>query len=144
MTDIVSSEKRSEMMSGIRSKDTQPELQVRRYLHAKGIRFRLHDPKLPGKPDIVMPRWRTVIFVHGCFWHWHDCRYFKLPKSRTLFWEEKLAGNKRRDSQNRIRLEEMGWRVIVVYECALKDSPKDTLENLVQELRRNATAALCI
>lgn len=144
MTDSVSAEKRSEMMSKVRSKNTRPELQVRRYLHSKGIRFRLHDPKLPGKPDIVMPRWRTVIFVHSCFWHWHGCRYFRLPKSRTPFWEEKLAGNKQRDSQNRIRLEEMGWRVIVVYECALRDSPKDTLDNLVQELRRKAIAAPCI
>lgn len=144
MTDIVSAEKRSEMMSGIRSKDTRPELQVRQYLHSRGFRFRLHDPKLPGKPDIVMSKRGTVIFVHGCFWHWHDCRYFKLPMSRTPFWREKLAGNKQRDSQNRMKLEEMGWRVIVVYECALRDSPAATLANLVLELRGETVKAFNI
>jgi DNA mismatch endonuclease (patch repair protein) len=135
MIDIVSSEKRSQMMSGIRGKNTQPELRVRHYLHAQGFRFRIHDRMLPGKPDLVLRKWKTVVFVHGCFWHAHDCRYFKLPKTRAEFWSEKLAGNKVRDEANSRRLEALGWRVLVVYECALRDSPDEALALLAASLR---------
>ncbi len=118
-------------MSGIRGKDTKPELLVRRYLHGQGFRFRLHDKRLPGKPDLVLPKWKTVVFVHGCFWHWHDCRYFKLPGTRTEFWREKLAGNRARDKAVRQKLEALGWHVIVVHECELRDAAEVTLARLV-------------
>lgn len=123
-------------MSGIRGKDTKPELQVRRFLHAQGFRFRLHDKRLPGKPDLVLPKWKTVVLVHGCFWHMHDCRYFKLPGTRTEFWRVKLATNKVRDEATRERLEALGWRVIVVHECELRDAPQLTLTLLSSMLRR--------
>ncbi len=125
-------------MSGIRGKDTRPELLVRRFLHAQGFRFRLHDKRLPGKPDLVLPKWKTVVFVHGCFWHMHDCRYFKLPGTRTEFWREKLAGNRRRDEATRQQLEALGWRVLVVHECALRDSPQAALDVLATSLREAA------
>lgn len=138
MTDVVSAKKRSQMMSGIRGKDTQPELLVRRYLHAQGFRFRLHAKNLPGKPDIVLPKWNAAVFVHGCFWHWHDCRYFKLPQTRTEFWREKLAGNKARDEMNSCRLEALGWRVFVVYECALRNATDEALAGLAASLRSDS------
>lgn len=138
MTDVVDAATRSRMMSGIRGKDTRPELQVRRFLHAQGFRFRLHDKRLPGKPDLVLPKWKTVVFVHGCFWHMHDCRYFKLPGTRTEFWREKLAGNRARDEATRQQLEALGWRVLVVHECALRDSPQAALDVLATSLREAA------
>ncbi|RKS12239.1 T/G mismatch-specific endonuclease [Pseudomonas sp. WPR_5_2] len=134
MTDVVSSEKRSQMMSGIRSKDTKPEMQVRRYLHAQGFRFRLHDKSLPGKPDLVLPKWKAAILVHGCFWHWHECRYFKLPQTNTEFWREKLAANKRRDEASCIQLGALGWRVFIVYECALREDAEKSLKSLAASI----------
>lgn len=122
-------------MSGIRDKDTKPELIVRKFLHGKGFRYRLHDRKLPGTPDLVLPRWQAVVFIHGCFWHWHDCRYFKLPQTRTSFWRAKLSANKKRDEINNFRLEELGWRVLVVHECDLRDSPNETLAKLANAIR---------
>lgn len=120
MTDIVSPEKRSEMMSGIRGKNTKPEIIVRRLLHRLGYRFRLHRQDLPGKPDIVMPKWRTVIFVNGCYWHGHeDCHLFRPPKSRTEFWTSKIASNQTRDELSQTRLQDAGWKVLVIWECAL-------------------------
>lgn len=130
MTDVVDAATRSRMMSGIRSRDTKPELEVRRFLHAHGFRFRLHDNRLPGKPDLVLAKWKTVVFVHGCFWHMHTCRYFKLPKTRTDFWRSKLESNRLRDESNLHQLEAMGWRVLVIYECALRDKPREALEAL--------------
>lgn len=118
MTDIVSKEKRSEMMSGIRAKDTKPEKLVRSALHRAGFRFRLHDKRLPGRPDIVLPRYKTVIFVHGCFWHRHPgCKYAATPKTRTEFWQKKFEDNVHRDAEVRAALEADGWRVVVVWEC---------------------------
>ena len=108
-------------MSGIRSKNTRPELVVRSFLHRKGFRFRLHRKDLPGTPDLVLPKYRTVIFVHGCFWHGHDCRYFRLPKTRTDFWDEKISGNRARDAKNRELLLHSGWNVLEVYECEIRD-----------------------
>jgi DNA mismatch endonuclease (patch repair protein) len=122
-------------MSGIRAKNTKPELTVRKYLHAAGLRFRLHERRLPGTPDIVLPRWRAVVFVHGCFWHWHGCRYSKMPSTRTAFWQEKLLGNKARDEKNAALLEGCGWRVFVVYECQLRDDAVTVLEQLAASIR---------
>ncbi|SOC89897.1 T/G mismatch-specific endonuclease [Ensifer adhaerens] len=108
------------MMSGIRGTNTRPELQVRKALHAAGFRYRLHERKLPGKPDLVLPKYRAVIFVHGCFWHGHGCHLFRMPSSNSVFWQEKIAGNVARDKVAVDRLRESGWRVATVWECALK------------------------
>lgn len=114
---------RSRNMAAIRGKNTAPELAVRGILHAMGLRFRLHRKDLPGRPDIVLQRHRTVVFVHGCFWHRHEgCRYTTTPKTRLAFWQAKFDANVARDHRNRIALEEMGWRVLVVWECELRDA----------------------
>ena len=120
MADIVSPEKRSLMMAGIRGKNTKPELAVRSGLHALGFRYRLHCASLPGKPDLVFPGRKAVIFVHGCFWHGHDCHLFSMPKTRTEFWRHKISRNCLNDAKHRSSLELMGWRVFVVWECSLK------------------------
>ncbi len=122
MADIVSAEVRSRMMSGIRGKNTKPEIQLRKLLHAKGFRFRLHA-KLPGRPDLVLPKWNAVVLVHGCFWHRHECQIFKWPKSRQDFWRDKLNGNADRDIRNIDALLQAGWRVGVVWECTMRDDP---------------------
>lgn len=123
-------------MSGIRGKNTKPELVLRKALHAAGFRYRLHVKNLPGKPDLVFPKYKAVIFVHGCFWHGHDCRYFKLPASNREFWSAKIRANRKRDEQDKERLTEAGWRVLIVWECALrgsKDAPtRDQALDLVQ------------
>jgi DNA mismatch endonuclease, patch repair protein len=122
MTDVFSKPKRSEVMSRIKGQNTKPELIVRSLLHRLGYRFRLHRRDLPGKPDIVLPRYKTIIFVHGCFWHRHnDCRFAYTPKSRTEFWLKKLESNVIRDNQVRSELELLGWRVITVWECELRN-----------------------
>jgi len=122
-------EQRSRMMRGIRGSNTQPELQVRKALHAHGFRYRLNAKELPGRPDIVLPKWKAVIFVHGCFWHAHQgCRYFRIPATRTEFWEQKLAANAARDVRQIEQLLAMGWRVLVVWECALKNKNATVLE----------------
>lgn len=132
MADIVPKAKRSEMMAGIKGKDTRPEMLIRRALHARGYRFRLHRKDLPGRPDIVLPKHRAVIFINGCFWHGHDCHLFKWPKTREDFWREKIGRNKVRDQAKRAALEQAGWRVLVIWECALKGKgrrdPDDVLE----------------
>jgi len=120
MVDIVTTETRSRMMSGIRSSNTAPEMQVRRLLFARGFRYRLHVRDLPGRPDIVLPRYRVVIFVHGCFWHRHDCHLFRPPATRTEFWQTKIHSNVERDKHHQAELIDSGWRVGVVWECALK------------------------
>ncbi|WP_081986545.1 very short patch repair endonuclease [Chitinibacter sp. ZOR0017] len=119
--DIVTPQKRSAMMSGIRGKNTKPELLVRSFLHAQGFRFRLHRKDLPGGPDIVLPKYHVCIFVHGCFWHRHpDCRLASTPKSRQEFWEPKFAGNVERDTRNQAALLASGWRVVILWECGLR------------------------
>jgi DNA mismatch endonuclease (patch repair protein) len=106
------------MMSGIRGKDTKPELMVRRFLHGRGFRFRLHDPRLPGRPDIVLPRYRTVVEVRGCFWHQHaGCRFAATPKSNGAFWQRKFQENRDRDARNERLLTDAGWKVLVIWEC---------------------------
>ena len=107
-------------MAGIKGKDTKPELLVRRGLHARGFRFRLHDKRLPARPDLVLPRYRAAILVHGCFWHGHDCPLFKLPQSRQDFWREKIGRNRERDAEAEARLDAAGWRVLTVWECSFK------------------------
>lgn len=119
MADIVTPEVRSRMMSGIRGKNTKPEMILRKGLHANGFRYRLH-PGLPGRPDMVFPRLNAVVFVHGCFWHGHDCHLFKWPKSRRAFWRTKINGNIIRDRKSVDALKSAGWRVGIVWECALK------------------------
>lgn len=121
MTDVVDKETRSRMMSGIRAKNTKPELILRRALHAKGFRYHLHSSKLPGKPDMVFPKYHAVVFVHGCFWHAHNCKYFKLPRSRTEFWQEKLLKNTARDQMVLANTRALGWRVLIVWECATRE-----------------------
>jgi DNA mismatch endonuclease (patch repair protein) len=131
--DVVDRATRSRMMSGIRGKDTKPELVVRSYLHRAGLRFRLHA-KLPGKPDLVLPKYRTAVFVHGCFWHRHEgCRYATTPANNAAFWQDKFAENVRRDAKVRFQLEELGWRVLVVWGCQLSEGELDRLIFLIRE-----------
>lgn len=122
MADVVAGPVRSRMMSGIRGQNTKPEIAVRRTLHAAGFRFRLHDRSLPGRPDLVLRKWRTAVLVHGCFWHGHrGCRYFRWPSTRRDFWRDKIGKNMERDQRDVNRLLALGWRVAVVWECALRD-----------------------
>ena len=131
---------RSRNMAAIRGKNTAPELAVRRILHAMGLRFRLHRKDLPGRPDIVLPKHRTVVFVHGWFWHRHEgCRYTTAPKTRQEFWQSKFAANVERDSRNGTDLQQLGWRVIVVWECELRQPSdlKERLSGLFPQLDQN-------
>lgn len=139
--DRISPEHRSWNMSRISSKNTRPEILVRSFLHKAGFRFRLHDKRLPGHPDIILPKYKTVIFVHGCFWHRHKaCQYAYIPKTRVNFWEEKFKINIARDNRNQSELGALGWKVLVIWECELSDS-----ESVVNKLtlhinpRRNNT-----
>ena len=120
MVDIVSAATRSRMMSAVRSRNTAPELAIRRGLHSRGFRYRLHVRALPGSPDIVLPKWRTVLFVDGCFWHGHNCHLFRLPATRQQWWREKIDGNIARDSRAVEALTSEGWKVIRIWECALR------------------------
>jgi DNA mismatch endonuclease, patch repair protein len=122
MPDIVDAATRSRMMSGIRARDTAPEMAVRRFLHRQGFRYRLHDRRLPGRPDVVLPRYRTALFVHGCFWHQHPgCRLAAKPGSNVEFWRSKLERNVVRDKEVRDQLADMGWRSVIVWECQMGD-----------------------
>ena len=132
MADVVSPAVRSRMMSGIRGKDTRPELVLRRGLHALGFRFRLHQNGLPGKPDIVFPRRRAVLFAHGCFWHGHDCHLFRWPSTREEFWREKITRNRVVDDRNEAALVKAGWRIGVVWECALKGRARAPLPEVME------------
>ncbi|MBV6787613.1 very short patch repair endonuclease [Xanthomonas perforans] len=132
----ISPETRSRMMSGIKGKNTRPEIAVRSFLHRNGFRFRLHGSRLPGRPDVVLPRWNAVVFVHGCFWHGHSgCHYFKLPKTRTDFWQTKIDSNSQRDALAIHRLRQAGWRVAVIWECALRDESDRALDELLRFIR---------
>ena len=136
MTDVHNKATRSYNMSRIRGKDTKPEMVVRRFLFANGFRYRLHDPKLPGKPDIVLPKYKAVIFVNGCFWHGHKgCSYFVLPKTRTEWWLQKIKGTMARDKAAEVALNVLGWKVIVIWECQLKkDNQTITLSSLLSAI----------
>ncbi len=136
MADVHSEKVRSYNMSRIKAKNTRPEILVRKFLHGKGLRFRLHPAGMPGKPDVVLPKHKTVIFVHGCFWHGHTgCRYFVVPKSRTEFWTEKIGSNQVRDQKAAHELTAAGWRVITVWECELKPALREqTLNRLTDTI----------
>ncbi len=138
MADRMTEKQRHNCMSRIRSKDTKPELLVRRYLHARGYRYRINVKRLPGTPDIVLRKYRTVIFINGCFWHGHEeCRYFIMPKSNTPFWENKIERNRHRDIEKRIQLRRLGWHTIIIWECELKPKNRNaTLLALEKTLNR--------
>lgn len=138
MADVHTPEQRSYNMSQIHSKDTKPEEIVRKYLFSQGFRYRKNDSRLPGKPDIVLPKYKTVIFVNGCFWHGHEgCKYFVWPKNNAEFWKVKISGNIQRDAQSICQLEDHGWKVIVVWECELKKTNRETtLTKLTAHLKQ--------
>jgi len=137
MADVHSKETRSYNMSRIRSKNTKPEMLVRKFLHKNGFRYRLHVKNLPGKPDIVLPKYKTVIFIHGCFWHGHEgCKYYVVPKTRTEWWLNKISGNILNDNNAEAALIEAGWKINKIWECDLKKlSFEKTLNNLLEALR---------
>ena len=139
MADVHTPEQRSYNMSRIRGKNTKPEELVRKYLFSQGFRYRKNDVRLPGKPDIVLPKYRTVIFVNGCFWHAHEgCRYFVWPKNNADFWKNKIESNVERDTRNSQLLEDLGWKVLTVWECELKPNCQiETLERIVDFLCSN-------
>ena len=143
MADVVDKATRSRMMAGIQSKNTKPETIIRKGLHARGFRYSLHAKNLPGKPDIVMPKWRVVIFVHGCFWHRHTCKYFKWPTTNQEFWQKKLNGNASRDEKIELELKNLGWKVLVVWECELRQTfyklPNPAINRIVNKLNSSFT-----
>ena len=132
-TDVLTPAQRSLCMSRIRGRDTKPEMLIRRGLFARGFRYRLHSGTLPGRPDLVFPARRAVIFVHGCFWHAHDCVLFTLPATRRAFWEQKLGANRERDAAAITALESGGWRVLVIWECAMKGRMSLTLDTVLAQ-----------
>lgn len=134
LADIVDNATRSRMMAGIKGKNTSPELYVRKALHARGFRFRIHTTHLPGKPDLVLPKYKAAIFVHGCFWHGHNCHYFKIPKTRTEFWLAKIEGNKKRDIQQIKSLNNNGWRVLIIWECAVRQAKAEKTDILTDHI----------
>ena len=134
--DSLSPEKRSWNMSRIKSKDTKIEVKVRQYLFSKGFRFRKNDKRFPGKPDVVLPKYRTVIFVNGCFWHMHEnCKQGRLPKSNVDFWRSKMERNASNDALHRNQLQDMGWNVITLWECELKQDFEKTMEKVTLSLK---------
>ena len=135
MTDVVDAATRSRMMSGIQGKNTKPEIAVRKGLHRLGLRFRLNGAGLPGKPALVLAKHRTVVFIHGCFWHAHACSAFHLPASNTAFWREKLQKNVARDRKQVDELRSLGWRILVIWECALKIPKTGNPSELFQIIR---------
>ena len=134
MPDVHSPPTRSRNMAAIRGRDTKPELLVRKGLHARGFRFRLHNKTLPGRPDLSLPKYRAIIFINGCFWHGHNCPMFRVPETRTGFWLEKLRANAERDRLNTCRLQEMNIRIATVWECALKGPAAPGVETSLQAL----------
>lgn len=136
MADIVSPNTRSRMMSGIGGKNTKPEITVRKALFRRGFRYALHRKDLPGKPDLVLPKYRTVIFVNGCFWHVHRCRLFKWPRSNTEFWREKLGKNVKRDQRNYRLLRQQGWKVLIIWECAIKGKTVEDVDNCIDAVTK--------
>lgn len=141
MPDIVDKQTRSRMMAGIQGKNTKPELAIRRGLHALGFRYRLHDTRLPGKPDLVLPKYRAVIFVNGCFWHGHDCHLFKWPSTRPNWWRAKIEKTRVTDAAARELLLADGWRVADVWECALKGRTRLPLDDVIGTLVEWITSA---
>lgn len=136
MADVHNKQTRSYNMSQIKSGNTKPELLVRKFLHASGFRYKLHDKTLPGKPDIVLPKYKTIIFIHGCFWHGHaNCKYFKIPQTRTAWWLHKINTNKANDAKAVKALKKAGWKIITIWECRLKPAKiEKTLSSLLNQL----------
>ena len=136
MADVYNTKKRSEIMSKISEKETKPEIIVRKYLHDHGFRYRKNDKRLAGKPDIVLPRHKTLVFVHGCFWHGHNCKAAKLPETRKDFWESKIGATAKRDKKNNFELSKLGWKIIVIWQCELKNKElrKIRLTNLIKQI----------
>ncbi|MGE3476435.1 MAG: very short patch repair endonuclease [Rhodospirillaceae bacterium] len=134
MVDILTTEKRSALMGKIRRAHTTPEVVIRKGLHKAGFRYRVDCRNLPGAPDIVLPKHRAAIFVHGCFWHGHDCHLFRVPRTRTDFWAAKIAGNRERDERTLARLRREGWRVLVVWECSLRGPGRADTRKLVDKI----------
>lgn len=142
MADVFSKAKRSQIMSRISGKETKPEVIVRRFLFAEGFRYRKNDNRLPGKPDIVLPKYQMVIFVHGCFWHHHqNCKYAALPQTNFEFWKNKIAGNTQRDKLTQRKLKKSGWRVIIIWQCQLKNKSLlgETLKRLVNRIKSQSS-----
>jgi DNA mismatch endonuclease (patch repair protein) len=144
VSDVHDQQTRGRNMAAVRSRDTKPEMMIRKALHASGLRFRLNVRDLPGKPDIVLPRHRAVVFVHGCFWHRHECDLFRWPESRPEFWRDKLNTNAARDMTSAEALGKAGWRQAVIWECALKGRKKrdfqDTMQRLIAWIRSDEQA----
>ena len=138
MSDIFSSQKRSDIMSKISGKNTKPEILVRKFLFSKGFRYRINVKTLPGKPDIVLPKYKTIIFVNGCFWHGHNCKKGKLPSSNTDFWKEKISNNKSRDAKNSDLLVKLGWKVIIIWQCEISkiDNRIKILNKLLEGIKQ--------
>lgn len=137
MTDVMTPEQRSRCMAAVKGKNTKPEMMVRKFLFSKGLRYRVNNRKLPGAPDIVLKKYKTVVFIDGCFWHGHEgCRYYKMPKSNVDFWERKISHNKARDVSNTAVLKMMGWKVVRVWECDVKTKERRdfTLQKLFAEI----------
>ena len=138
MSDIFSSQKRSDIMSKISGKNTKPEILVRKFLFSKGFRYRTNVKTLPGKPDIVLPKYKTVIFINGCFWHGHNCKKGKLPSSNIDFWKEKISNNKSRDDKNSDLLVKLGWKVIIIWQCEVSkiDNRIKILNKLLEDIKQ--------
>lgn len=136
MSDIYSKSKRSDIMSKISGKETKPEILVRKYLFSKGFRFRKNVKELPGKPDIVLPKYKTVIFIHGCFWHGHTCKRGKLPQTNHQFWQKKIEKNIERDNHNTNKLEVKGWNIIIIWQCEIRNYSlqKERFDKLVIQI----------
>ena len=140
--DRISKEMRSKIMASIRSCDTQPEMLLRSLLHREGFRFRVHKKSLPGRPDVLLPKYGAVIFVNGCFWHNHHCKFGKIPETRRQFWKKKLEKNKQRDKENAKALTKLGYRVAVIWECALRGNTDHVIQQLVFWIRSRNGAYL--
>ena len=140
MADRVTKEERSRIMALVKSKDTSPEMKVRRAVHQAGYRFRLYRSDLPGSPDLVLPRHRMAVFVHGCFWHWHGCRRSRMPQTNRVYWQAKIQRNMDRDVRTQAQLTELGWRVISIWECSL-DSGISELLNCLDESRTKVASS---
>ena len=134
MADVFSVAKRKEIMASISAKDTMPELLLRKSLHRRGYRYRLHSVNLPGKPDLVFRQFNAIVFVNGCFWHGHDCHLFRMPSTNREYWQNKIDNNRRRDKQNRDLLLNDNWRVLVVWECSMKGKGKLDFDSLISDV----------
>ena len=136
MADIVPKSRRSEMMAGIKGKNTKPELWIRTGLHRMGFRYKLHDKRLPGKPDLVFPKHRAIILINGCFWHGHNCELFKWPGTRRDFWHQKIEQTRIRDQDNLHEYQELGWKTLIIWECAIKGKYRVGLTETVENAAR--------